>query len=142
MNYVNSWIPATQINDPAGSWGWPITTKISLSSAQILDSNSTPITLIPAPWAGKVIAITDMYAYQIYWWVTYATNVTGEIKQWSQVQANVFWNYASTWIRRYWISAAFNSVENTALVLQTAWWNPTAGNWTTDIYITYSILDL
>ena len=54
--------------------------EVTLTTAQILASNTTPIQLITAPWAGYAIAVEAVYSSLDYLSAAYATNTDLEIR--------------------------------------------------------------
>ena len=54
--------------------------EVTLTTAQILASNTTPIQLITAPWAGYAIAVEAVYSSLDYNSAAYATNTDLEIR--------------------------------------------------------------
>lgn len=136
------------IETNGGGWESDITEKFEISSAEILTSNSNPVTLIPAPWAWKGILITWVpYVRYTFWWVAYATNISAHIRYNSDSNApilpNIFlWSWSSFsmgFIQQLWMNI---NIDNMPVTFITASWNPTAWNWTIAAYITYRIIDL
>ena len=124
------------------------TVKVTLSSAQILNSFTTPVELIPAPGAGKVIDFKSALIVLNYGTTPYATNINSVIWIFDDTTPliNTFTIGASanTIHKRSAVdyTAALSSFENQAIFYQTEDGNPTAGDSTLDIYITYSIMTL
>jgi hypothetical protein len=123
------------------------TVKVSLSSAQILNSNTTPIELIAAPGAGKLIKIQFITTIKNYISSTYATNVDCSIFIGGEnvLGLNSFLDFGSTTVKDYNVlfsSASLSDVQNSSVVFSTDTGNPTDGDGTIDLYITYQILSL
>jgi hypothetical protein len=126
------------------------TVKVSLTSAQILNSNTTPIQLIAAPGAGKAILITNGLLKGNFVTTPYATNTNGVVR----VGANpLFYQYMGFLINftENIMSALFAadntyialaSAENTPVTYITEDGDPTAGDGTIDLYLTYQIITL
>lgn len=129
---------------------FPITVKVSLSSADILTLSTVPITLIVAPGAGKYINVLSAAFRMNFGSIAYATNTTLRLEIGSMnpiVTTNTI-IAASTndWI----VSSPTQSLEvsgtpdwvNTLLRAKILTGNPTAGNGTLDIYITFNVITL
>lgn len=124
------------------------TVKVSLSSAQILALNTTPVTLVAAPGAGKIIQPIAVMFNLVYNTTTYATNILAQIR-YAGISANFITSTilgltASTLARLLAsTSLTFAAVpSNTALILDTQTGNPTTGNSTMDVYLTYTVITL
>lgn len=131
---------------PAGGGGTPESIKVTISSAEILDLNTTPKELIPAPGAGKVIQVLSILSNYTYGTVTYATATDLEYLYGAAT--------TSTYTDATSLASTVNllayptaeppgevySNSNLNLHVQSA--NPTAGDGTLDIYITYKIVTL
>jgi len=128
-----------------------VTRKVSLSSTQILSVNSIPIELLPAPGTGKTYAILEVQLKLNYGTATYAGGTTINI-QFANAgltilsQATIL---ASTTSRMGIMSRTATSgaiatqyLENTAVYITTAASNPTTGDGTLDVYVTYKIITL
>lgn len=126
-----------------------ITRTVKLPTAWILTSFTTPLTLIPAPGAGKAIRLMDLTAVMDYNSAAYASNTTFEVRytDWSgtKVTADISSLLAATsdtYINVWGIEAQLALTANAAVVIRTATGNPTAGN--SDIYVTvvYRVVSL
>lgn len=125
--------------------------EVIISSAQVLDINSTPVTIIATPGTGKFIEVISIYGYLDYNTTTYATNFQLEFR-YNNVSAsitNTAWNIAQTEdkIFRFEISGtptgeAISSIINQPITLSESSGNPTTGDGTLKVYITYRIVDL
>jgi hypothetical protein len=135
--------------------GTPITVKVSLTSAEILALNTTPKTLVPAPGAGKMIQPIYFMFKLNYNSVAYATNLN--LKAYiddpaTRTDADVnFWlNNTANSVNIVPIDAASGvysgsivaQITNAALKLKVETGNPTAGNSTMDVYVTYFVVTL
>lgn len=123
------------------------TVKVSLSSAQILNSFTTPVELIAAPGAGKYINVLSLVQKNNFVTTPYATNTTARI----EINDGTFFSYyfeteivfTATSIRKLLqVDEDDMPVANLPLRFKTQTGNPTAGDGTIDIHITYQILDL
>lgn len=123
------------------------TKKVSLTSAQILDLFSTPVTLVNAPGVGKGILMIISVAKWNFVTSAYttagnalrircATNTTSQTSSTSLLTAT------SSGIRSLVYTSNINITENQALIVDQATANPTGGDSTLDLYITYQIISL
>lgn len=121
-----------------------ITLKTSISSAQILAFNTTPIVVMPAAGAGKVIIPLNIYYQYNYNTVTYAT--FGGIVGYYQSSglsvfnsSNIIFNSEDAFnkIAPIATTSDIGSLDNQAIVLSVTGGNPTAGNGTLDVYASY-----
>lgn len=131
-----------QIGEAAGA----ITKKITLTSAQILALNGTPITLVAAPGAGKIVKLLACSLQGNFGTVAYATNTTLRVKVGSLDQQFVGGSFLAfsansyTEIARSTSTASgISGVANQPAQIYAASGNPTAGDGTVDVYITYQI---
>lgn len=118
------------------------TKTISISSAQILNSNSSPIELVPAPGANKYIQPIAVDLFFDYNSIAYATNTTAWVR------------YGTAQFANFDLSATADSLNlsiqgstgpfglNQAMDFFTTVGNPTAGNSTIKIVVTYRIISL
>jgi hypothetical protein len=125
--------------------------SITLTSAQILALNTTPITIVAAPGANKAIIVKNAWARINYNTTTYTTV---DLLLWvagadNFQAANYGEIVASTVTRIQGFSVTPNNysltndkiiVENAALQVR-ATANPTTGNSTIDILVEYQVLD-
>ena len=127
------------------------TVKVTLSSAQILSSHTTPIELIAAPGAGKLIKVlgitgklsfsTAAYVLGADCYLAYQDNLSsGYI---SSAEMTTYVTLANT---NYFGVALVNftlaNAENKSVFFYTESSDPTTGDSTIDLYITYQILTL
>lgn len=123
-------------------------TKVTLSAAQILSLNSTPITAVAAPGVGKIIRVISAFG-RINYGTTTFDHTTGDVRLTTNginAQATrTFLKSTATNIGSFTLPATgadtSNLAENTALTI-TSSDNGTTGDSTVDIYITYEIITL
>lgn len=124
----------------------PKSIKVSVSSAEILSLNTTPKELIPAPGAGKYIDIisaqfsltygTTDYSYSPSpsdVTLTYGTN---------QCSGRISLNASTTTFQVIPIASVYDISTNTAVNFYCSTGNPTSGDSTVDIYLTYRVVTL
>ncbi len=125
------------------------TTKVTLSAAQMLAIYTTPIELIAAPGAGKIIELISVSARNNFnttaFDVAHASGLhvgtlTGTEAQGSINQA--FCNSASSLIESQTINAGATIDENEAISVWATVSDPTVGDGTIDVYITYRTVTL
>lgn len=129
---------------------FPITVKVSLSSADILTLSTIPVTLIAAQGAGTYINVLSAAFRMNFGSIAYATNTTLRLEIGSMnpvVTTNtIIASATNDWI----VSSPTQSLEvsgtpdwvNILLRAKILTGNPTAGNGTLDIYITYNVITL
>lgn len=125
-----------------------ITQRISLTSGQILALNGTPITLISAPGTGKAIDLLSASARLTYGTTTYAANTALHIRMntagsdYLANNSNVL-GHASNAFGTFDLAEGVNNIiENKAVEVFVSGGNPTTGDGTLDIYVTYKITTL
>lgn len=119
----------------------------TLSSAQLLSINTTPIEVISAQGAGTVIVVHNIVYKYNYGTVAYSTastletEYTGQFAVLTEVQ-----NVIDGVVNKVKASSGFvsNSTlqENTGISVRAQVADPTLGDGTVDVYITYEILTL
>lgn len=132
--------------------GEVITAKISISSAEILALNSTPKTLIAAPGAGKIIQPLMFLHVFTYVTVTYATNTNADIyyNGSNVLVGTTILNRTVSTIQRQGTASttaasfltASQDITNKALMMNVQTGDPTAGDGTLAVYISYLIITL
>jgi hypothetical protein len=127
------------------------TTKVSVSSAEILALNSSPKQLLAAPGSGKLYEITGILCRMNFGTAAYAANTTLQVLySGANLVVGTNSNIINATISKTGkmilsaISAAGSTqyLENTALNVNVGGGNPTTGDGTLDIYITYKIITL
>jgi len=125
------------------------TAKLTISTADVLHLNTTPITIIGAV-SGYAIEVISASMKMVYNSATYATNTSLELLTAGATNSQastVIKNSAST-IRRFADATTLASatatqlVENAALNVTVASGDPTAGDSDITVYVTYRIITL
>ena len=119
-----------------------LNTTISISSAQILSLNSSPIEIIPAPGVGKVINVVNSTLSLNYGTTPYTSTVVriryGGGNDVTNVASIISETSNSIWNGRLTIMEIFQN-DKIEIITDA---NPTGGDSTMDIYITYEIITL
>jgi hypothetical protein len=126
--------------------------KVSLSSAQILNMFSSPVVLVPAPGAGYAIDVISIMVRFTYGTIAYSGN-TNLIIQSSHLTPLAIGtnsvilpssvNRMGAIVKNGISGVAANQYqENSAIQITTQTGNPSAGDGTLDVYITYGIVTL
>lgn len=116
-------------------------TEISLSSAQILNINSTPQTLVAAPGVGYIIRPIDFISKYTYGTTTYATNVF--LRAYYNTSTNYYQIADISKLTDYMIinrSSDIVPLENKSIKITEPSGNPTTGDGTIIIGIWYKII--
>lgn len=128
----------------------PITVKTTMSSADILNLGTTPVIPTMTVPTGYAVQILDICGRLNYNTTPYATNTTINIVFSTAVGQSV-WQSAnilgdtSNVIRRFVKTSGSGAeviIPNDPLVITCVAGNPTAGNSTVDVYITYTLVQL
>jgi histidine ammonia-lyase len=123
--------------------------KVTITSAQLLNSFTTPLTLVAAQGAGKVIIPFTVLLRYRFGTIEYATNLNITLSPNSslyQVNYNsaISGNqdkYSSRSITPT-VSLAGSVVDNLPLTIGAQIGNPTAGDGQLDVYVSYYVLTL
>jgi hypothetical protein len=120
-----------------------------MSSAQILNCNSSPIVLVPAPGAGLTILVLSIYAKLDYNSAAYATNtqyVFGYSGGGHSISGSLDGGFLSGAGDRYLYTfckegiVSSDTIENRAVVFRVNSGNPTAGNSPVYVTLVYAIV--
>ena len=128
------------------TFGIPTTKKISLTSAEILALNTTPKELIAAPGAGYYIRVIGFTCVLNYNSVAYSGNamVIHHTGSSANLLSSSFYTIGAEYMTFINPSSPSNAtltiIENSSLIAEVGSANPTSGNSTVDIYVTYSII--
>jgi len=119
--------------------------RVTVSSAQLLAINTTPITLIAAPGAGKRIVIVSFSSNYNYGTIAYATDTDLTFTLGSSgfagsidISASADSFNVSTGLD----FASTSSLDNSALSITTTTSDPTAGDGDVDIHLEYRIIEM
>lgn len=125
------------------------TVKVSLTSAEILDLNSTPKQLIAAPGANKFILPLRVIVKGNFGTQAYATNTNLQFAPNTLFQTNfsAALGFTQNQLATYTLTTAAGTttLENTvnaAINIFALSGNPTTGDGTVDIYVTYTTVTL
>ncbi len=122
-----------------------ISVKVSLSSAQILSINTTPIEAIAAPGSGKIIIVHSMMSKLTYNSITYSGPAAIQCIYNGTtlgLASNNILTFGADKIVGGSSATNLSMEENTAVDLFAPTSDPTLGNSTIDVYITYQIITL
>lgn len=125
--------------------GIPLTVKVTLSSAQILDLNTTPITLVAAPGSGKMIVPVAVSYRLNFNSSAYTTNLNLRLRMNGTLTQNsgILGLGATAYSMQPLAGGAYSTdITNTALTIDVATGNPAAGDSSLDVYITYCVITL
>lgn len=119
---------------------------IVLTSAQVLALNSTPITLVPAPGAGKYISVDEVVATVNFNSVAYTGANAVEVRYTDGSGSKVTGDLAAAWLNSAStagvksVAAAVTPLANAAVVAAVPSANPAAGNSTVKVSVLYRIV--
>lgn len=123
--------------------------KVTITSAQLLQLNTTPIELVPAQGAGKVIIPFTVLLRYRFGTIEYATNLNITLSpnnslyqvNYNSAIAGSQDRYSSRSIIPT-VSLGGSIVDNLPLTIGAQIGNPTAGDGELDVYISYYVLTL
>lgn len=118
---------------------------VDISSAEILNAFTVPKILVAAPGANKVIVPISIITKFKYNSIAYATNTTIDYKVGSTTTGTLLSTFLAATASTVALTNSFNNFVtafNTDLVLAIRTGNPTAGNSTMRVFITYNIIDM
>jgi len=133
----------------------PILVKVTLTSVEILDLNSTPIQAVAAPGAGKIIQVVDATARLNFNSAAYATNTGFELILAGATDAQAATPTTNTVLAATATKHTFVPIKSTAigigdtqllanaaLNIQVPIGDPVTGDSTVDVWISYIIKTL
>ena len=124
--------------------------SLTIASADVLQLNSTPLTIVAAQGAGTAIDVVSASMLMNFNSVAYATNVQLSLKTdgSTDYQADSRINNTANTIRKFAIATTLASatatqlVENAALQVTVTTGDPTAGDSDITVYVTYRVITL
>lgn len=125
--------------------------KVQVESSDILNSNTTPIEIIPAPGVGKLIRVVDVVMYYNFVTTAYDTNTdlifvySGFVASAVREQPTTILTQGSNGIfttSGASILAIVGGLENKGVLLMTNNGNPQNGDGTLTIHVYYYIMDV
>lgn len=139
------WYVAKEDIDPALSQ--VVTVELSLSSAQILALNTTPVELLPAPGSGKAINILSAVGQMHFLTAAYATHTVLALVYHGQaagpLQSTTLLPISSgVLIDPLVASGQPQLLSDTGLDVTVLAGDPTAGSGTLKLYVTYEVITL
>jgi hypothetical protein len=123
-----------------------LSTTGTLSQAQILELNTTPVVVITAPGEGKVIEVKSFVAEIIMGGDPYTTNTWMVLKagESTQFETNILATNIEQGVKKIEKAALGTLVlkENSSIVISVDTGNPEDGDGVLNYYIEYRIMDL
>lgn len=124
--------------------------KVTIASAQVLTSNASPVTLVPAPGSGLALACEWAAFKMTYNSIAYTAFTRNEIYASGATHEQFFIEGALSNTADTWVKMRNNDTEtdneqfreNVPLVFSTQGGNPLLGNSDVDIYLKYEIFDV
>lgn len=147
LQCYNKDIPSIMTFDGT-SWvasGTIFTKKLTLSSAQILALNSSPVTLLPSYGVGKIINIISLVGRNNFNSAAYSAGTDDLLLRQS---GNTIAKLDNTFLEAVASQTVNGTIgigflySNAAITLYVASGDPITGDGTIDIYVTYQIIDL
>ena len=140
---------ATGATGPTGNTN-VLTVKLTLTTAQILALNTTPIQIVPTPGVGFALQVINVMVRLNYNSIAYTTNtVIGIYNNGGTNYQHLIAGVLGDTVTKIGIGSdqmttigISQVIENTALVVSTIGGNPLAGNSSINVYLTYSIVAL
>lgn len=123
-----------------------MTTKISLSRAEILALHTVPIVMLPAPGVGKLIVVLNIVGRTNFVTSPYNTNTALSLYMGTESSliytTTILLEATATSVYSLYPSSGETFTPNTAVYATVDGGNPVGGDNTVDIYITYKIITL
>ena len=127
------------------------TASLTIATADVLQLNSTPLTIVAAQGAGTVIEVISAFMKMTYNSATYATNVGLAIgcsgADEPQVISATALNASASSIRKLAVDSTFAAtdtqiIENTALEVYVLTGDPTTGDSDITVHVLYRVITL
>jgi hypothetical protein len=124
------------------------TAKITVSSAEILNLNSVPKVIVAAPGANQVVLVHHIFIKYIFVSAAYATNLTlqigwnGTATPYMATSAVINQTSNKQFVNIGQNIGAAEDYSNKALEVRVATGNPTAGDSTMVIVVSYKVIDI
>jgi hypothetical protein len=121
---------------------------VTIPSADVLTGNTTPIDLVPAQGANKIIILTGYQLYLIYNTIQYATNGDLQILLGTLVLDTTPDTFLFSAVDKFKFEQNFDATDdlsefvNQPLSIQVDTGNPTAGDSDIRIFGTYKVIDI
>jgi hypothetical protein len=121
---------------------------VTIPSADVLTGNTTPIDLVPAQGANKIIILTSYQLYLIYNTIQYATNGDLQILLGTLVLDTTPDTFLFSAVDKFKFEQNFDATDdlsefvNQPLSIQVDTGNPTAGDSDIRIFGTYKVIDI
>lgn len=139
----NTYVQKKYVDDAIAENSPIVREKITITGSAFRTLNSSPVTLIPAPGAGKIIQLNKVLVSFVYGSVT-ANYATGGIFSITYLtnSGSPSLNSTSNSIRTYEPQSNIDITENTAITLSAIGSDATVGDSTLNVYVTYEIITL
>ena len=123
--------------------------KVEVTSAELLASNTTPVTLLSAPGAGKYLVVDSITGFVDFNSAAYDTNTTLEFRYTDESGAKVATDSAvllpstaDTVVNVGGVEAEVTAVANAPVVLATATGDPANGDSPMTFFVKYRVVSL
>lgn len=118
------------------------TTKVTITSAEILDSYDNPVEILPAPGVGSFYQILAVTYSRVFDTTPYDANVNGAFTVGSAVIGNIDLSFTETSYSFASPSATVADIDNQGFFFTNEDGNPVDGDGEIIVYITYQIIEL
>lgn len=119
--------------------------KVSFSSAEILNGNSSPKSVVSAPGAGKLSFPAFILWKYTFGTTPYATNTTLRVRMGGTMMslASLLTQTGNAYALQPLLGGIFSTdISNTAITIDVQTGNPTGGDGTLDAYLIYNTISL
>jgi hypothetical protein len=141
-------VTAAQIKSVIDNVGNEFSFDVTIPAADVLTGNTTPIDLVTAQGANKIIILTSYQLYLIYNTIQYATNGDLQILLGTLVLDTTPDTFLFSAVNKFKFEQNFDATDdlsefvNQPLRLQVDTGNPTAGDSDIRIFGTYKVIDI